>query len=298
MRHYLDAARHAGGPALSAAGAVMSGRALSSGRACFTAKTRVLTARGWEPIASLREGDLVLSREEQGAAVTVEKIARVYVRGPAEVWRLELVREGGEREVLETTAEHRFGTERRAWVAAGELAAGERVWSADGRWWTVARSEAAGFAAIVYNLEVENSHTYFVEGGVWVHNAYREATRSENGVSVGRTLSFRQALNRVRTGRDVHADTRAEARTLAQSASSPKNRPMEHPPHVEGISAAQAQGRLPHFIPITTSTQWVKTPATPTCSILDLREYQCCVGLRIKVVEVGIAGIQLRVKNE
>ncbi|MBK6531959.1 MAG: RHS domain-containing protein [Deltaproteobacteria bacterium] len=68
-----------------------------------------------------------------------------------------------------------------------------------------------------------------------------EANRSNgpNGITVGRRLSQKQALGRIRRGLDVFADTAAEARSLAKRAL--RGKPMRHGPH--GV------GYLPHYHP-------------------------------------------------
>lgn len=69
------------------------------------------------------------------------------------------------------TASHPFfSLDRRAWTAAGQLRAGERVQTADGEA-TIARVEVRATPESVYNLEVQGTHTYFVsKARVWVHN--------------------------------------------------------------------------------------------------------------------------------
>lgn len=72
-----------------------------------------------------------------------------------------------------------------------------------------------------YNLEVEDFHTYYVsDSNVLVHNRceYFEATRTENGVKRGRQITKKEALNRVRSGKDVLTNSKASAKSLAKNA--------------------------------------------------------------------------------
>jgi hypothetical protein len=67
-------------------------------------------------------------------------------------------------------------TEQGRWVPAGQLKPGDQIRTMDG-WVTVEAVEDTGRIETVYNLEVEDDHTYFVgtdEWGfsVWAHNAY------------------------------------------------------------------------------------------------------------------------------
>jgi len=76
---------------------------------------------------------------------------------------------------LKRPPEHPFWVAGKGWVAAKELAKGDRLITPDEKVAVVgeARVEAVrGPPVAVYNLEVENTHTYFVgRSGVWVHNA-------------------------------------------------------------------------------------------------------------------------------
>ena len=72
-----------------------------------------------------------------------------------------------------------------------------------------------------YNFEVADFHTYYVfESNVLVHNRckYYEATRSEKGILKGKQITKKQALERVRRGDDVLANSRAAAKSLAKDA--------------------------------------------------------------------------------
>jgi hypothetical protein len=79
------------------------------------------------------------------------------------------------KETIQTTPEHPFWVAGKGWVAAKELAKGDRLITPDEKVAVVGevRVEAVrGPPVAVYNLEVENTHTYFVgRSGVWVHNA-------------------------------------------------------------------------------------------------------------------------------
>jgi hypothetical protein len=78
---------------------------------------------------------------------------------------------------LKRPPEHPFWVAGKGWVAAKELAKGDRLITPDEKVAVVGevRVEAVrGPPVAVYNLEVEGTHTYFVgKSGVWVHNACR-----------------------------------------------------------------------------------------------------------------------------
>jgi RHS repeat-associated protein len=141
-------------------------------RSCFVAGTRLLTPDGDKPIELLRPGDLVLSRSEHDMEGSVEgrPVVDTFVR-VALILELHV----GNR-AIRTTVEHPFYVAGRGWVAATHLCPGEFLCSHDGSLWPLDRIVATRELATVYNVQVDEYHTYFVgyeEWGfsVWAHNA-------------------------------------------------------------------------------------------------------------------------------
>jgi hypothetical protein len=141
--------------------------------ACFVAGTPLLTPEGARAIETLREGDRVLSRDEHDSTGPIEprRVLRNFVR-TAMVLTL---RVGGQ--VIRTTAEHPFWVANRsAWIPAGLLEVGDLLEGHDGKRLPVEGIVDEGESATVYNVEVDEFHTYFVgcdQWGfsVWAHNA-------------------------------------------------------------------------------------------------------------------------------
>jgi hypothetical protein len=78
--------------------------------------------------------------------------------------------------VIRTTAEHPFWVAGLGWVPAEKLTLGQLLSSHDGNWLPVEAVTFTGECVPVYNIRVEEDHTYFVgcdEWGfsVWAHNA-------------------------------------------------------------------------------------------------------------------------------
>jgi hypothetical protein len=74
-------------------------------------------------------------------------------------------------EVISTTSEHPFYVEGKGFVKAGELGEGNSIVTRAGPRLKLDKVVAQN-AATVYNLNVEDFHTYFVgTSGLWVHNA-------------------------------------------------------------------------------------------------------------------------------
>ena len=92
--------------------------------------------------------------------------------------------------VIGTTHEHPFYSQERGWTPAGELRPGEMIRTEDG-WVPVKSVEDTGRYETVYNLRVEDYHTYFVgapEWGfaVWAHNAYDPVALSHAAAAADR----------------------------------------------------------------------------------------------------------------
>jgi hypothetical protein len=141
-------------------------------RSCFTAGTPLLTPKGSKPIEQFKAGDLVLSRNEDdpAAPVMARRVLQVFVR-VSPVLNLHV---GGR--IIGTTGEHPFYVKGKGWTTAGELRTGDVLLSHDGWEIPIQGIEDHGRIESVYNLEVEEDHTYFVgcaEWGwsVWAHNS-------------------------------------------------------------------------------------------------------------------------------
>jgi hypothetical protein len=141
-------------------------------RSCFTAGTPLLTPEGSKPIEQFQAGDLVLSREEDDptSPVLARHVLQVFVR-VAPILNLYV---GGR--IIGTTGEHPFYVKGKGWTAAGELRTGDILLSHDGWEIPIEGIEDTRRIETVYNMEVEEDHTYFVgcaEWGwnVWSHNA-------------------------------------------------------------------------------------------------------------------------------
>ncbi len=206
--------------------------ALATTRMCFVAGTSVLTPGGPRPIESIRAGDAVVSRDAETGQEAQRSVLKRIVTHPQRLVHICVSTAHGPVEVISSTPEHPFfvigdssATALRAgsWVAAEALTPGSRLLTAGGR--DVARVEEVAFqiaplgeSFTTYNLEVADSHTYFVgQTGVWVHNASRfdcEQFRSVYGwvrerhnlgpyEALRRTLQEIEAIHGRRTSEDI-----------------------------------------------------------------------------------------------
>lgn len=155
-----------------AKGADEVGEALArAGRQCFAAGTLVHTERGLVPIEELAIGDRVWSRSESTGDVGLRSIVHRFVTPDQPIYELELRAEDGTAERFEVTGEHPFWVAEKGWVGASDLVLGQRIRGIEGGWLRVSSGAWSQQATTVYNLEVDEFHTYFVgTSGAWVHN--------------------------------------------------------------------------------------------------------------------------------
>jgi hypothetical protein len=139
--------------------------------ACFAAGTPVVMADGsTRPIETLRVGDDVLAFDERRRKVAIGTVSEFLQHEPSAIHRA--VVEGVSKDVLLTT-NHPFYSAGR-WRAIGDLPLRSELYHFDPpRRESSPRRllalEPTGRIEPVYNLEVEEAHTYFV-GGLLVHN--------------------------------------------------------------------------------------------------------------------------------
>ncbi|WP_394827593.1 polymorphic toxin-type HINT domain-containing protein [Pendulispora albinea] len=144
---------------------------ITPGGNCFVAGTQVATPSGERAIESLRAGDLVLARGELDDAVTARPILRTFVRPAPSLVDVHVVTDDGARETIRSTPEHLYFAHIYGWLPASDLRPGEMLLDRAGRDVRVTKVAAVAQEAVVYNVEVDVDHTYFVgHSAVWVHN--------------------------------------------------------------------------------------------------------------------------------
>ncbi|QVL30338.1 methyltransferase domain-containing protein [Telmatocola sphagniphila] len=140
-------------------------------KACFAERTPVLTKEGYKYIENIKVGDFVLSRDEFNCTgmIAPKMVLKTLIH---ESRILKLIVEG--REIL-TTGEHPFYVPVRGWVPASELKVNDELLSMNGDYLSVNLVQDINRIEKVYNIMVDQYHTYFVGGSdwnfaVWVHN--------------------------------------------------------------------------------------------------------------------------------
>jgi hypothetical protein len=144
---------------------------------CFDEKANIFArgdwGEGWRPICLITTADEVLSRDEHNryGKLVWKRVLDVFKRS-ARIWNLHV---GGR--IVGTTIEHPFYEDTRSWTSVGHLRINERIVGMEPFATTPVEGVAdSGRSGDVYNLRVEDCHTYFVGGddwgfSLWAHNA-------------------------------------------------------------------------------------------------------------------------------
>ena len=139
-------------------------------RSCFTGEMPMRLERGSIPIKEVKafdevgdECDLIYARSEfdPNGPVVARRVLQKFIR-VAPVWNLHC----GTR-LIETTAEHPFFAEGKGWTPTQMLEIGDRIRLERDGWVRVDGVADSGRVETVYNLEVEDDHTYFVGSDEW-----------------------------------------------------------------------------------------------------------------------------------
>jgi hypothetical protein len=131
-------------------------------------------------IQDIREGDIVLARDEFGNDRGLKRVVEVYERTSDHLRILTFRTADGTEQTLKTTDEHPVWIEgRNTFIEAKDLAVGDKVSGPNGetQWLASTTYELHPEGIPVYNFQVEDYHTYFVNENdtrappVLVHNA-------------------------------------------------------------------------------------------------------------------------------
>ena len=126
------------------------------------------TETGFRCIDEIRAGDRVWSYNVETGERSLKVVKEVFVRENDELLHIET-----SRGAIDATTSHPFYVVGKGWVAAGDLAVGDSIQAISGDAGVVTGLELEKLdrPISVYNLDVEDFHSYFVADGVLVHNA-------------------------------------------------------------------------------------------------------------------------------
>ncbi len=155
-------------------GARLGTRAAMVGGMCFAAGTPMATPDGLRAIEELQPGDWVMASPPTGGEPVPKRVVRTFHTPLREVVGLALMTSDGSTDVLRVTKDHPFGLVEGGWSPAQALRSGDALVTASGEVATVVAAWSEAGLEDVFNVEVEDLHTYFVGiGGVWAHNSCR-----------------------------------------------------------------------------------------------------------------------------
>ena len=146
---------------------------------CFVAGTHISTPTGQRAIEKLRVGDMVVAYNETDGSFVPRRVKRLFKKEPTR--RTMIVSAGGR--TVQCTQEHPFWTDS-GWTRAGHLHMQHHRLLVDGRWCAMDRTEIVYKPVeLVYNIEVDEHHTYVAEGIV-VHNCHHLLSGNKWGKAV------------------------------------------------------------------------------------------------------------------
>jgi len=146
---------------------------------CFTGETLVATDEGLVAIEDIEVGDYVLAEDTVTGEQEYKEVLNVFVSQTNKLVHVTTADKNSETNTettINTTDNHPFYVEGKGWVPAIELEAGDELRTADGSIELVleVNIEYIDEPVLIYNLEVEGYHTYFVsDESVLVHNTYK-----------------------------------------------------------------------------------------------------------------------------
>ncbi|MBN2217034.1 MAG: hypothetical protein JW719_06630, partial [Pirellulales bacterium] len=182
---------------------------------CFVEDTQVVVdvnpdgTYATRNIQDVQVGDYVMCRDQYDpdAPLVKKQVLETFAHQTDAVRVVAIQDAQGNVERLTTTDDHPFWVDRIGWVAAADLATGTVVTTADGRTAIVVEnySQLLDSPAWVYNLEVADGHTYFVEDGqggqsaIWVHNdcALGKTLKTAIGTNAAKLFLLRKTFCRL-----------------------------------------------------------------------------------------------------
>ncbi len=140
---------------------------------CFAAGTKILFPDGTGRLIEKLEagqGVWTIPDNDPNAQPRIRRILQVFHKQPSRIWE---VRIAGQ--VIRATELHPFYVRGKGWVRVSSLACGDELRTQYGQFIKVDGITDTGRSEPVFNLEVEEDHTYFVmlpesQQAVWVHN--------------------------------------------------------------------------------------------------------------------------------
>jgi hypothetical protein len=148
----------------------------TAGAKCsFDAHTLVVMADGTsKPISHIARGDIVMATNPATGQTTAQTVTALHVNNDTDLADLTITQPNHHTATIHTTQNHPFwDLTRHQWVNAGQLRPGDYLQPRQPATITVTAIHAFTQPHTMYNLTVDNVHTYYVVAGdtpVLVHN--------------------------------------------------------------------------------------------------------------------------------
>jgi hypothetical protein len=165
----------------------------TNGGGCFIAGTLVWTENGLAPIERIRCGDYVQAKNVGTGEKGLKRVVSTFVH-----LKNNLVAMSLNGTMIETTDAHPFWVDACGWICANSLENGDplETYAGDPRRIGLIKRGARETETEVYNIEVEEWHTYYVSDlGVLVHNKPVRVVYNSIKESPNYPRGFRTARN-------------------------------------------------------------------------------------------------------
>jgi len=143
-----------------------------------------ITGTNLKKIMFLQVGDKVLSRCEATGEMAYKRVTKVFEHGGTQIYEMcckygpEISPELAKHKYTFVTGEHPFWVQGKGWVKVRDLQVGDVMSTCNDVYVELEFVRAiTNFYPHVWNIEVEDFHTYFVDHGLWVHNKTKVEAR-------------------------------------------------------------------------------------------------------------------------
>ncbi|MEP3865322.1 MAG: polymorphic toxin-type HINT domain-containing protein [Paracoccaceae bacterium] len=142
-----------------------------SGSNSFAPGTEILTPEGKVAIEALREGDMVIARNEETGVSGVFPVTALMSRQATDTIWITVEDAHGQMTRMGVTSEHPLFVIDEGWLDASQVAPGDQIRNSNLQALTVLSMDVDTRPQIVHNLEIADAHTYFAgELEAWGHN--------------------------------------------------------------------------------------------------------------------------------
>ena len=157
---------------------------------CFVAGTLIFTEHGQIPIEDINVGDFVYAENLETGEKELKEVLQTFINETEELVHVHV-----DGEEIIATSEHPFYVPNKGWIGAIDLHAGDILVLQSGKYVIVemVQHEILEFPILVYNLEVEDFHTYYVgRSSVLVHNMCPRMGQQKGGAPRSNTAQNKQ----------------------------------------------------------------------------------------------------------